>query len=106
MKIWEEKEDNNFIMDKKIEKGVGNIICAIKVDNNKILTSSAGDNSIYMWGFNSKGELNKEQSFSSHNDLVLSMIQLNNNTLISGGKDNAVIIWTKNEDGFFEEKQK
>ena len=60
MKIWEEKEDNNFIMDKKIEKGVGNIICAIKVDNNKILTSSAGDNSIYMWGFNSKGELNKE----------------------------------------------
>ena len=106
MKIWEEKEDNNFIMDKKIEKGVGNIICAIKVDNNKILTSSAGDNSIYMWGFNSKGELNKEQSFSSHNDLVLTMIQLNNNTLISGGKDNAVIIWTKNEDGFFEEKQK
>ena len=106
MKIWEENDDN-FIMDKKIEKGVGNVICAIGVENNnKILTSSVSDSSIYMWGFNSKGELNKEQSFSSHTDIVLSMIQLENKNLVSGGKDKNVIIWAKNEDGIYEEKQK
>ena len=62
--------------------------------------------SIYMWGFNSKGELNKEQSFSSHTDIVLSMIQLENKNLVSGGKDKNVIIWAKNGDGIYEEKQK
>ena len=104
MKIWEEKAEQ-YTMEKKIEKGCGNVICALPVENDKILTSSVTNSSIYMWGPNQKEGLSIEQSFSLHSDIVLNMVKLQNGNLVSCGKDNMVIIWNKNEGGFYEEKQ-
>ena len=104
MKIWEEKTEQ-YTMEKKIEKGCGNVICALPIENDKILTSTITNSSIYMWGANPKEGLSIEQSFSLHSDIVLSMVKLENGNLVSSGKDNMVIVWTKNEGGFYEEKQ-
>ena len=104
MKIWDEKE-NEYSLDKTIEKRCGCVICAIPVENNKILTSSLTNNNIYMWGENPTEGLSIEQSLSLHSDIVLSMIKLENGNLVSSGKDNNIIIWKKNEGGFYEEKQ-
>lgn len=104
MKIWEEK-NGKYTLEKKIEKGCGNIICALQIENDKILTSSVNNSSIYMWEPDPKEGFCSKQSFSLHSDIVLSMIKLENGNLVSSGKDNMVIVWTKNEDGIYEEKQ-
>ena len=104
MKIWEEKE-NQYSLDKAIEKRCGCVICALPIENNKLLTSSLTNNTIYMWGENSNEGLSIEQSLTLHSDTVLSMIRLKNGNLVSSGKDNTIIIWKKNEGGFYEEKQ-
>ena len=87
------------------EKRCGCVICALPVENDKILTSSLTNNTIYMWGASPTEGLSIEQSLSLHSDIVLSMIRLENGNLVSSGKDNNVIIWKKNEGGFYEEKQ-
>ena len=104
MKIWDEKEAQ-YALDKTIEKRCGCVICALPVENDKILTSSLTNNTIYMWGASPTEGLSIEQSLSLHSDIVLSMIRLENGNLVSSGKDNNVIIWKKNEGGFYEEKQ-
>ena len=104
MKLWDEKTDQ-YILDKKIEKRCGNVICALPIENNKLLTSSATNSTIYMWAPNPNEGLAIDQSLSLHTDIVLSMIRLQNGNLVSSGKDNTVIIWQKNEGGFYEEKQ-
>ena len=104
MKIWEEKTEQ-YTLEKTIEKRCGCIICALPIENNKILTSSITNNTIYMWSPNNNEGLSIEQSLTLHSDIVLSMIRLENGNLVSCGKDNNVIIWKKNEGGFYEEKQ-
>ena len=104
MKIWEEKTEH-YTLEKTIEKRCGCIICALPIENNKILTSSITNNTIYMWSPNNNEGLSIEQSLTLHSDIVLSMIRLENGNLVSCGKDNNVIIWKKNEGGFYEEKQ-
>ena len=104
MKIWDEKE-NEYSLDKTIEKRCGCVICTLPVENNKILTSSLTNNTIYMWGENPTEGLSIEQSLTLHSNIVLSMIRLENGNLVSSGKDNNVIIWKKNDGGFYEEKQ-
>ena len=104
MKIWEEKTEQ-YTLEKTIEKRCGCIICALPIENNKILTSSITNNTIYMWSPNNNEGLSIEQSLTLHSDIVLSMIRLENGNLVSCGKDNKVIIWKKNEGGFYEEKQ-
>lgn len=104
MKLWEEKTEQ-YTLDKKIEKRCGNVICVLPIENNKLLTSSVTNSTIYMWAPNPNEGLAIDQSLSLHTDIVLSMIRLQNGNLVSSGKDNTVIIWQKNEGGFYEEKQ-
>ena len=101
MKIWEEKTEQ-YTLEKTIEKRCGCIICALPIENNKILTSSITNNTIYMWSPNNNEGLSIEQSLTLHSDIVLSMIRLENGNLVSCGKDNNVIIWKKNEGGFYD----
>ena len=104
MKIWEEKAEQ-YTLEKKIDKGCGCVICALPLKSNKILTSSATNSSIYLWGSNPTDGLSIEESLSLHSDIVLSMAKLENGNIVSGGKDNTIIVWQKNEGGFYEERQ-
>ena len=74
MKLWEEKTEH-YTLEIKIEKRCGNVICALPIENNKLLTSSVTNSTIYMWAPNPNEGLAIDHSLSLHTDIVLSMIR-------------------------------
>lgn len=103
MKIWEEK-DSEFNLSKTINKRCGCIISALKIENDKLLTSNNTNNAIYMWGQNASEGYTIEQSLTLHSKFVICITQLKNGNLVTSGMDNLIIVWQKRDGGFYEEK--
>ena len=104
MKIWEEK-DSQLNPIKVINKRCRCIISALKIDNDKILTSNNTNNAIYMWGPNPTEGYTIEQSLTLHSKFVICMIKLENGNLVTSGMDNLIIVWLRKNEGFYEEKE-
>ena len=104
IKIWEEK-DSEFNLSKTISKRCGCIVSALKIENDKLLTSNNTNNSIYIWGLNPTEGYAIEQSLTLHNKFVICIAQLENGNIVTSGMDNLIIIWQKKDGGFYEEKQ-
>jgi hypothetical protein len=104
IKIWEEK-GAQYTPINTIKKRAGCIISALKIEDDKILTSNSSNNTIYMWVPDPNEGYKLDQTLTLHNKVVVCIIKLANGNLVTSGMDNQIIIWKKNLGGFYEEKE-
>ena len=102
--IWEEA-DNVFTNTYTKSEFTGQIVSIIKLKDNRIVTSSARDNTIKVW----KDEediksFSCEQTLNGHTQPVVVLVELFDLRLVSGSLDSTIIVWEE-EDNAFQIKQ-